>query len=560
METELKKWFEVKLDESDCASVKRFYLERSVFNINKCDDFTSMMCICRILAADQRVLWEHLSDSFLESFTSPVDLWNEQLAVKLLRSWIEQLTDKITASQLYETLENHLNKTVKPVTSLPLVKPHDNDTRESSKLPYLVIPASTGVEGSLVCNTPLPAFADLLRVPRSSMFFIDTVVEFSELGRVVHASTELSDIFTDDEPLLVLALIYERYVAKDASHWRELISSCPTMYPTVPSFWDWDDLAELEGLDVLDDVLAKRAQLLQFHTEVMSVLPIIYEALEGRSGLEKDDFLDQFSVEAIMWARATFDSRAFNLRVDERVVLSLVPIADMINHNNRSNVLVRKVEPNKGDFVMQIGPSLTAEDVGHELWMSYGPLQNWELLQFYGFVLENNEYDKLPFPFDTPTTVTGDVWDERRASLVAKYALHLVGRCWIGYSGHPPAALLALLRVHLAEAEEFDIMEREGPFVSLSTSTELRVIQTIAETVQCILDLSSTSLEEDMERLKADSTEGTERKDNEDEDEDGDGEILSVNKKLSTILRMGLKRIAYRSLEWCSSAMLSLSA
>ncbi|KAH9579864.1 Rubisco LSMT [Trypanosoma melophagium] len=554
MEVELKKWFEVKLDESECAAVKRFYLNLSDFNIKKCDDFATLMSICRIIAADQRVLWEHLSNFFLEAFQSPLDLWNEQLAVKLLRSWIEQLSDKNTVSQLYEALEYHLNKIVKPLNSLPLVKSHDSNVKESNNLPYLVIPASTGVEGSLVCNTPLPAFADLLRVPRNSMFFIDTVVEFSEIGRVVHSSTELSDIFTNDEPLLVLALIYERYVAKDASHWRELISSCPTAYPTVPSFWDWEDLAELEGLDVLDDVLAKRAQLLQFHTEIMSVLPIIYEALEGRSGLAKDDFLDQFSVEAVMWARATFDSRAFNLCVDERIVLSLVPTADMINHNNRSNVLVRKVEPNNGDFVMQIGPSLKAEDVGHELWMSYGPLQNWELLQFYGFVIENNEYDKLPFPFDAPITAAGDKWDERRAAVVTKYALHLVGRCWIGYNGHPPPALIALLRVHLAEVEEFDKMEREGPFLPLSRSTELRVITTIDETVKCILDLSSTSLEEDEESLRADSTVGTEKKD------DADGEILSVNKKLSTILRVGLKRIAYRSLEWCSSAILNLSA
>ncbi|RNE99165.1 SET domain containing protein [Trypanosoma rangeli] len=547
LELEVAAWLEAELDASACASVKRSFLDLQLLEQSEGSDFSRFLWMCRIIAADHRVVWEHLSPSFTEAFKRPVDAWNEQLAVKVLRLSIDRMNDTAAASRLREALDEHMTTTMKPATATPHIGSQPV-MRGVVASPYLVLPAAPGVEGSLVCNAPLPAFGDLLRVPRENMFFIDTVVQYCELGRVVHASAELSGMISGDEPLLVLCLVYERYVAS-SSHWSDLLLSCPSEYPTVPSFWDWDDLAELEGLDVLDDVLAKRAQLVQYHTTVMTVLPLIYEAFAGSCRLGKENFLDCFSIEAMMWARATFDSRAFNLNVDGRVVLALVPVADMINHHNHSNVLVRKVEPDGGDFVMQIGASLTAEDVGRELWMSYGPLQNWELLQFYGFVMEENEHDRLPFPFDLPEGVVADEWDGRRAALVAKYALHLAGRCWIGRDGRPPPALLALLRVHLAQAGEFDGLERHGPFVSLSAATEAGVVATIAETIRCILDLFGTSLEDDERLLKKSGSAAAAHADN-----DAGCCTLSCNKRMSILLRVELKRIAHRTLEWCATA------
>ncbi|EAN94777.1 hypothetical protein C3747_113g87 [Trypanosoma cruzi] len=546
-------WFEEELDASECASVKRLFLDRRTLEQDEGSEFPRLLWICRIIAADHRVLWEHLSSSFTEDFKQPVDPWNEQLAVKLLRLRIDVMSDAVAASRLREELDEHLTTTLKPATATPHVG-SQIVAKGADMCSYVVCPAAPGVEGSLVCNAPLPAFGDLLRVPRERMFFIDTVVQYCDLGRVVHASGELSSMISGDEPLLVLSLIYERYVA-ETSHWNELLFSCPGEYPNVPTFWDWEDLAELEGLDVLDDVLAKKAQLAQFQTETMAVLPFIHEALAGSCRLGKDEFLECFSIEAMMWARTTFDSRAFNLNVDGRVVIALVPVADMINHHNRSDVLVRKVEPNGGDFVMQIGASLTAQDIGREIWMSYGPLQNWELLQFYGFVVEGNEHERLPFPFDFPEGAVGDEWDGRRAALVATYGLHLAGCCWICHDGRPPPALVALLRVHLAEAEEFDTMERNGPFASLGAGTEARVVATIADTIRCILDLFSTSLEEDERLLENGSGPVATHA-----GDDGNTQPLSCNKRLAILLRVGMKRIAHCSLEWCNAAATAIVA
>lgn len=569
MPEELRQWFWRELDTSECAPVKRFYLKLEVIEKSELSPFLRLLWMCRIIVADRRVVWEHISESFTDSFQKPVDMWNEQLAVKLLRVRLEDSVDEPAATTLRVELHKHLTAVVKP----PPTQAHPRaeakkQCRDSEDCPYLIVPATEGKEGLIVCNGTLEPFGELLRVSRKRMFFVDSVKVFCDLGRVIHDSPELSDIIGGEEQLLVLALIYERFVAR-TSHWKDLLLSCPTDFPTVPSYWSWNDLSGLYGLDVLDDVLAKQERLRQFHTEVTSVLPLIYDALEGCSGIEREEFMGHFTIENIMWARAVFDSRAFNLNVDGRVVLALVPCADMINHSNHPDVLIRRVEPCGGDFVMQVGAGLTREDVGRELGMSYGPLQNWELLQHYGFVLDDNEHDKLPFPFDvheadggecartsaiaTDASHTLDIdkeWDKRRASLVQKYSLHLAGSCWIGYSGIPPPALIALMRIHLAQAEEFASLERHGPFTRVSHCTELEIIAVIAETVRCIIELP-TDPDGDVDH--AEGCEGSVGSEALAEEVTDDIVTNTRNVTLCKVLRRGLERIGNRCLEWCSA-------
>ncbi|KAH8608780.1 hypothetical protein ERJ75_001244500 [Trypanosoma vivax] len=555
MDEDLVEWFVRAIDGSDCAYVKRQYVNCSVIMSDTVDDFSRLLWMCRIIVSDQCVVWEHLSDNFTETFKSYIDGWNEQLAVKLLQQRLCTLSEGARKSVLCDQLRRHLDNVVKPHARSVCGR----STAEVEGVEHgscLIVPATESNEGCIVCNASLPPFGELLRIPRERLFFLDTVVKYCDLGRAIHTSPELSELVGGEEQLLILALIYERFVV-DLSHWHELLVACPSEYPTVPSYWEFDDLSELHGLDVLDDVLTKRARVHDFYSEIMLVLPVIHSLVAGSSGLEREEFLRRFSVENIMWARATFDSRAFNLNVDGRTLLALVPNADMVNHSNRADVLVRMVEPDGGDFVMRIGAGLTQEDIGRELSMSYGPLQNWELLQHYGFVLEDNEHDKLPFPLDLPGTADEDrdEWDARRAVLIEKYALHLVGRCWIGHSGVPPAALVALLRIYLAEVEEFDTLERRGPFSAVSENTEMKVVALIEETVRCILGFSIKSPDEGAEGERDGDGDGTDERSDEasgsvQEAEEADAQR---NKGLCRVLRAGLERIGNRALQWCAA-------
>nr|CCC90874.1 conserved hypothetical protein [Trypanosoma congolense IL3000] len=559
-------WFWRELDISECAVEKRFYFRQNVVEQSTASHLFRLLWLWRIIVADKRVVWEHISETFTESFRCPVDPWNEQLAVKQVLNQLNQMEES-AASILREELHQHVVAEMKPIASSASPRAEVVKYREDGeRRPYRIVPATGDAEGSIVCNAPLGPFAELLRVPRDKMFFLDTVRKHCDLGRVVYASSELSEAIGGEEQLLVLSLVYERFVVS-TSHWKELLQACPETFPTVPAYWKWSDLAGLCGLDMLDDVLAKQTRLRQFHSEVVEVLPRVYDALVGSSGLEEAEFVACFSVENIMWARAVFDSRAFNLNIDGQVMLALVPGADMINHANRSDVLTRKVEPNEGDFVMQIGAGLTLEDMGRELWMSYGPLQNWELLQYYGFVLEENEHDKLPFPLDV-VDASGETedcvavgqdageenWDVRRSDLINRYALHLADSCWIGYSGVPPPALQALLRIHLASNDEFQTLERHSPFVRVGPETEAKVISVIVETVRCIIQVSASQPEDTGCQVNPEA--GTESDNCQSVvEEEGEGEPCapSRNEELCQLLRKGLELIAHRTLQWCST-------
>lgn len=599
------------LEKSERADIKRYYLTQfgfdaptprekaggraaDVFGLlsdaGKLWELSQLLFIARVIECDERALWEKIGPNFHSQFRACGDLWTEQKAVKWVRRFVEyRRRPACDLAALWCALAQHAAEVLKPrgvsgteekggvdVEPAPLSVTLPADVSQCVE----VVPMQGMQEGLLRCRRPQPAFQELLRVPRKLLFCRPTVDAFCQLAHAVAATPTLHDILEHEETLLVLCLVYERFfVAKRnlaASHWSALLERCPAAYPLVPSFWDFRDLAELEGVDVLDEVLERREELHLFHERVAAVLPTLHIALQlsashrsENDGLTLDALTEAFSLEALQWARATFDSRAFYLNIDGTTRLTLAPVADMINHSNHSDVLVRHVLPNNGDFVMEIGAALTQEDVGRELWMSYGPLQNWELLEYYGFVLEGNAHDRLPFPFQLPgkeegeeadTTVVGGAtnreWDRRRDNLVQKYFLCSLGRCWIASDGAPCHALLALLRVQFASVEEMQSMESGAatPFSTLSGETEVTVVEAVQNTISCVLELFSSTLEEDLEALCAlsDASAG-EEEDEESEEEDGD--VRKERYRLALVLRSGLKRIAARSLQWCSKRL-----
>lgn len=711
----------------------------------------------RVIALDERTMWECMSLRFCDTVEEVIDTWNEQLAVKLVYQFLQQRPAAGETDSLLCELVEHARVHIKPrekvavsamslSASAPmcggaddahkhLVTPspsaarvgdtpgnrstptgHNSDTHSSAaesssssshnegeanssaksssssissrngdtkdndhddidahsrdKPPAMshlcgavgVLPKCASdaySEGALLCTRPVAPFGELLRVPRSLLFFRDTVLHHCDLARALcRVPTLRSAVVDSEEVLLVLCLIYEMHlVGAASSHWSQLLLSCPLRYPSMPAFWRAADLAELEGTDMVEEVLAKRQQVDEFCADLPDVLALLYPELpaEMRARYSRSALRHVYGSATVRWARATFDSRAFNLHVDGRTVLALVPWADMINHSTRSDVLVRRVcacdsrldvgehsesivvheeaetadeetanrndgrdgrcdemstasassgahvvrdektktyesSGSEGDFVMCVGAGLTeAEgDVDRELWMSYGPLQNWELLQFYGFVLtEENEHDKLPFPFQPPqtsatssarlceasdddddaeengTAAMTDSEGQVRASIVSHYGLFHLQRCWIGFHGEPSEALRALLRVYLADAASLrrmyypqwhDVSTGEGeavppppppaltPFDALAPETERAVVRTVEMTVQCVLDQFSTTLDEDEQLLR--EMEAELSVDSEDSDR---------NMILCLRLRVALKRIAHRAMAWCAA-------
>lgn len=554
-----------------------------------------LLQVSRVIQCDERALWEHLGLQFLDSFAevNAFDLWTEQKAVKWAKTFLcwrhggKEDFSPCANLPLLQELFDHIAVHIKPQAPLGW-KPREEETTvapEARENGVIEVVAMEGrKEGLVRCTAPASPFSPLIRVPYSKLFCRPTVNEFSPLAKIIQQLPQLQFIHEEEETLLVLCLVYEKYVVgAESSHWRDLLKGCPPCYPLVPSFWGFDALSELEGLDVLDDVIKKRGELDAFcHAVKETVVPAVWEALVScppAEGLPMKASLEEaFSFDALHWARATFDSRAFYVNFEGDTILLLTPVADMINHCNRSDILVRRIVSSppgaseKCYFVMETGAALTTADLYRELWMSYGPLQNWELLQHYGFVLSESMYDILPFPLTFSQCVgdenevvcgaTNHDWHQLRLQLMEHWHLCSLQRCWIAASGVPSPALLALLRLQFASAEEMNRWAHwaeeknkecglstavSTPFSPQSNETEQTVLSAVKKTVEAVLSAFPTTLEEDLDGLSHIAEEPI------DTEEDEDEKLWQARYALALRLRVGLKEIGHRCLEWCKT-------
>lgn len=565
-----------------------------------------------------------------------LNLWNEQQALKKAVACLNALSASSSIKDVATGAKSALGW-VLDVFSLqlkPLVHHKDDDARQvddatahrhnniPNNLNVYVVPmtytsrdvvadsgddgALLGVvaEGSLHCARPVASFSPLLTVPREKMFTRSVLSGRCALYDALSDEAGAWDAFPDDETVLLMCFVFEQFfVGAEHSAWKELLLGCPRCYPSVPTFWTMAELGELEGTTMIDDVLEKKESLVQFQQQLVSAMQSmpsvtqkILDMIAGRQEVAPSLLVQQegaaapsiallegslsswlealFSEAHLHWARATFDSRAFNLNIDGAVTIALVPFADMINHGTRSDVVKRHVEPDGGPFVLTTGAALSASDVGRELIMSYGPLQSWELIMSYGFILsdsEENDNDRIPLPLAVDEAVAeedGPVereYKQRRAALMKRHGLLVGGSSfWIGHKGVPCPALLAILRLQLAEIEHFPALEASqyAVFNVVDVALEQRVVLTLQNIVEVMLEDFSTTVEEDEALLlltPCSQLDGENEED--DDDDDGDEQVAVVgNARLAVQLRLRMKRMLHAAAQWCNDELEHLSA
>jgi hypothetical protein len=95
----------------------------------------------------------------------------------------------------------------------------------------------------------------------------------------------------------------------------------------------------------------------------------------------------------------SYQTRAFGLHVDGRVILGIVPFADMLNHNPRAKV-AWKFDHTANMFRMYSEEPFAANT---QVYNNYGPRSNRRLLLDFGFVLQDNPFDFVEIPAPVPS-------------------------------------------------------------------------------------------------------------------------------------------------------------
>lgn len=191
-------------------------------------------------------------------------------------------------------------------------------------------------------------------------------------------------------------LIHEKYVLGEESSFKAYIDVLPEVEEVNPTFtWSDEDLAFLDGSPV---VAATQSMQMKLRRE--------YDALLGAEGTGLcDQFPDQFpreyfTYENWVWAFTNLFSRAIRLQqMKQGETLAMVPYADLINHSPYSQAYLDARET--GDWLFKTGEEevILFADRGYrrmeQIYISYGPKSNAELLLLYGFALERNPFNSV---------------------------------------------------------------------------------------------------------------------------------------------------------------------
>lgn len=279
---------------------------------------------------------------------------------------------------------------------------------------------------------------------------------------------------------IAILLISERYIKGVASFYSPYIDILPSDEELIPLFrWTDDDKQLLAGSPTLAaaESLANKLRaeygfadetIFQPHREVFPA--------------------DVFTYESWEWAFAILFSRAISLTKEG--IIALVPYADLLNHNPYcANYIDVHSELLSGDRFVRLytdRPYAFTDQV----FVTYGPKPNADLLLLYGFVSDGNPYDSVEL--NVSLSEEDPLYDEKLDYLnqsgveeTASFPL---------YRDRYPMEMVEFLRFCFATEEEFETADF-GSFIS--EQNETLVARAIVSGCQDALDKYPQTREED---------------------------------------------------------------
>ncbi|KAF9361702.1 hypothetical protein BGX26_000057 [Mortierella sp. AD094] len=261
--------------------------------------------------------------------------------------------------------------------------------------------SSEGAGRGVVASADIKKDEELFSIPRSLLLSPET----SELPKKIDLTS-----LQGWNPLM-MCMIYE-YCRGEASHWKPYFDILPAEFCT-PMFWSSEELQELKSTGVVDKIGRDEAESI-FKEKLW---PLISTNMDQFSVQDKDEasFLNIFHrMGSLIMAYAFHDTLPDKDEDDamdedeededeeeeEKVSVSMVPMADMLNHRtgfNNARLFHEK------DCLRMV--AIKSIKTGQQIYNTYGDLCNADLLRKYGFV-------DVPNPHNI-AEISGDVVVEK---------------------------------------------------------------------------------------------------------------------------------------------------
>ncbi|XP_045832426.1 protein SET DOMAIN GROUP 40 isoform X1 [Trifolium pratense] len=375
----------------------------------------------------------------------------------------------------------------------------------------------------------------ILRVPKSALLTSECVMEDKKLCLAVNRHSSLSSV-----QILTVCLLYEVGKGK-TSRWHPYLVHLPQSYDLLAMFGEFEKQAlqvqflleilvylirldySILANDVYQSFICATTYVINnsswcYGYQVDEAMWVTEKAVqkaksewkEALALMEDLMFKPQLlTFKAWVWAAATISSRTLHIPWDEAGCLC--PIGDLFNYDAPGEELsgIENVTAlSNGDKSIDVDEeqidfhsqrltdggfeedsnaycfyARTNYKKGDQVLLCYGTYTNLELLEHYGFLLQENPNDKIFIPLE-PAMYTSTSWSKESL--------------YIHHDGKPSFALLAALRLWATphnKRRSVGHLAYSGS--QLSADNEIIIMKWLSKTCDAVLKNMPTSIEDD---------------------------------------------------------------
>lgn len=382
----------------------------------------------------------------------------------------------------------------------------------------------------LVTQRPVKKGEELFNVPEAAWINI-TAVRNSSLGQVCEGL----------KTWVAIAVFLIQESSNSNSKWRSYLDSLPDTLNS-PLFWSDEDLAELQGTQLLGSVVGYFEFLQNEYNKLAE------EVLEPNPNLFDPEI---FTFDAFKWAFGILRSRSFPPLTGED--LALVPVADLVNHGGTSGDS-SWVKKKTGQIWKKENTNVLAVRAtgnfasGEQVLMQYGlSKSNADLALDYGFVERESQFcerDSLALSLEISPE---DRFVDDKADILDINGFQCSMQFDVPRGQGPSDELITFLRLSALAGPDSFLLEalfrnEAWGHLSLPVSRENEegICTSMLEGLKAALDGYGTTVDEDLELL-------------------GQGG-LSVRKEIAVVVRLGEKRVMQELQTWFEARLEELDS
>jgi histone-lysine N-methyltransferase SETD3 len=301
-----------------------------------------------------------------------------------------------------------------------------------AKIDSLIMQNKINDEREVVSKYNLKANSNVVKIPKK-LIITDEYAEDTYYGQCL-LNGDHSKI---NNLGITLVAIYMLTTFNTDCFFKPYYDILPTDINNFPIFWSKKELLQLQGSDILNKISDR---IKSFKNDY----GVIVENCPG--------FKEQFPFKQFVYIRTLIGSRNFGININGKKRVAMIPFADMLNHD-ASPSTNWYFSQSDDCFHMDMNRSVQANI---EITDTYGKKCNSKYLLFYGFVLPNNDNNKVTVKLKQNTDDLDDVKNNLYTSLTEELDKDL--------DSYAFRELLKFLRISAATPDELSDKHSKNDF------------------------------------------------------------------------------------------------